>query len=99
MGLIDRVPRILGVQAAEVDPIAAAFETGALPDDAGGDTMADSIDVPVPRNWRKAIRGVRASGGSMMTVSDEEILEGVAVLARATGVFGEPAGVTAFAGP
>ena len=34
-----------------------------------------------PRNWRKATQGIRASGGSMMTVTDDEILAAIATLA------------------
>ncbi|MCD6184023.1 MAG: pyridoxal-phosphate dependent enzyme, partial [Thermovirga sp.] len=58
----------------------------------------DSISVGAPRNWAKALNAVRQSNGEMMTVKDEEILSAIPELARATGVFGEPAGVTAFAG-
>lgn len=98
LGLTDRVPRLVGVQAAGADPVRVAFEGSCemVPCDAR--TCADSIAVGHPRNWRKAVKGVRASGGSMMSVTDEEILEAITDLARATGVFGEPAGVTAFAG-
>ncbi|NLG94591.1 MAG: pyridoxal-phosphate dependent enzyme, partial [Acetomicrobium flavidum] len=41
---------------------------------------------------------VRNSGGDMVAVSDDEILEAMRLLARTSGVFGEPAGVTGFAG-
>ena len=60
--------------------------------------MADSISVGSPRNWAKALRAVRKSDGDMLTVTDEEILSAIPELARSTGVFGEPAGATAFTG-
>jgi threonine synthase len=41
---------------------------------------------------------VRETGGEYITVSDEEILDAMRVLARSAAVFGEPAGVAAFAG-
>jgi threonine synthase len=60
--------------------------------------VADSICVGVPRNWRKAVRAVRDSGGTFVTVSDNEILDAMRYTPRLSGVFGEPAGVAAVAG-
>jgi threonine synthase len=61
-------------------------------------TIADSIAVGVPRNAEKALRAVRESKGTMVTVSDEEILSAMRLLGRTSGIFGEPAGVTGLAG-
>jgi threonine synthase len=98
LGFVDSVPRIVGVQAEGCAPMKRAFdaECELMPCEAC--TIADSIAAGHPRNWRKATRGIRASGGSMMTVSDEEILEAIAELGRETGVFAEPAGAAAYAG-
>ena len=60
--------------------------------------MADSISVGIPRNGIKALNALHESGGCMVDVSDEEILAAMKLLAQKTGVFGEPAGVTSFAG-
>ncbi len=98
LGLTERVPKLVGVQAEGADPVRAAFEGGCEMMPCEAQTCADSIAVGHPRNWRKAVKGVGLSGGSMMAVSDEEILSAITTLSRATGVFGEPAGVTAFAG-
>lgn len=98
LGLLDRVPRVLGVQAAGVAPIAQAFASGALQPWTGGGTYADSIDVPVPRNWRKAIKAVRDTQGTYLTVTDEEIMHAVALCGRLAGVFAEPAAAAAVAG-
>ncbi len=97
-GLIDRVPRLLGVQAEGAKPILDAYYSGddLVPSDT--DTVADSIAVGTPRNWRRAIQQVKLSGGEMIAVSDEEILEAMRTTARLGGVFGEPAGVTGVAG-
>ena len=62
------------------------------------DTLADSISVGVPRNWRRAVMAVRESGGEMILVSDAEIDAALRDCARLGGVSGEPAGVTAVAG-
>lgn len=99
IGFTDRIPKITGVQAQGSKPIYDAIMSGA-PRVAfsPADTIADSISVGAPRNWAKALRAVRASGGTAVTVTDEEILSAIPELARKSGVFGEPAGVTAFAG-
>jgi threonine synthase len=98
IGLTDRVPEIFGVQAEGSSPIVEAFERGGDVTPVAARTCADSICVGHPRNWRKALKGIRESHGDMLTVSDEEIISAIPELARTTGVFGEPAGVTAFAG-
>jgi threonine synthase len=99
LGLTDRMPMITGVQAEGASPIYTAVKEGTeRVAFAPADTIADSISVGAPRNWAKALRAVRKSGGDMVTVSDREILEAIPELARETGVFGEPAGVTGFAG-
>jgi threonine synthase len=97
-GLIDRLPRLLGVQAEGAKPILDAYYSGKdlVPSDTN--TVADSIAVGTPRNWRRAIRQVKLSGGEMIAVSDEEILEAMRTTARLGGVFGEPAGVAGVAG-
>ena len=98
LGFITRLPKVLGVQAAGMDPVARAFETGDLPADFQGQTLADSIDVPVPRNWRKAVKAVKATQGAFVRVSDEEITEAMKATGRLAGVFAEPAAATAVAG-
>jgi len=102
LGLIEHVPRVIGVQAEGSAPIAAAFERfdgGLVPiEDIEAETIADSICVGVPRDIVKAVSYVRANGGGFVTVSDQEILAAIGELARRTGVFAEPAGAAPFAG-
>jgi threonine synthase len=98
-GVIDRLPRILAVQAEGAAPLAKTFARGGEriePVEAA--TLADSINVGAPRNGIKALRAVRASGGAIVTAKDEAILAWIPRLARATGVFAEPTGVAALAG-
>jgi len=98
LGWIERQPRLLGVQAEGAAPIAKTFFAGGelVPD--RGESLAESIAVSKPRNWRKAIKAIRDSRGTMITVSDEEILQAQSLTARLGGVFGEPAGVAGIAG-
>jgi threonine synthase len=98
-GIIDKLPRLLGVQASGAQPIYEAWKANdekLRPRKA--DTLADSIAVGMPRNQTKALRAIRESGGAMVAVEDQEILSSMYELARSTGVFGEPAGVTGVAG-
>ena len=98
LGLIDRVPRLLGVQAEGAAPVTAAFRSGAGLVPVQPQTMADSIAVGVPRNWKKAVDAVRESRGTMIDVSDEEIREAMRATGRLAGVFAEPAAAAAVAG-
>jgi threonine synthase len=97
-GLIDRVPRLLGVQAEGAKPILDAYYSGKDLVPSGTNTLADSIAVGTPRNWRRAIRQIKLSGGEMIAVSDEEIFDAMRTTARLGGIFGEPAGVAGVAG-
>lgn len=99
IGLIDRLPKMVGVQAEGASPLVKAWlagDTQAKPVQAK--TVADSISVGIPRDQVKALRAVRESGGQFVAVNDEEILSAISMLARKVGVFAEPAGATGLAG-
>jgi threonine synthase len=96
LGVIDRLPRLLAAQAERVNPISYAMEHGRLPAEGEGKTIADSIDVHVPRNWRKAINAIRESDGKVVTASDEAILDAMRLAGR-HGVFAEPAAAASLA--
>jgi threonine synthase len=98
IGFIDRLPRLVSVQAAGCCPINRAFESGEALAPMEENTIADSIAVGVPRNGEKALRAIRESNGIAVNVSDEEILEAMRLLGASAGIFGEPAGVAATAG-
>lgn len=97
--LIEKMPKIVGVQADGAQPIFEAFKRGSERVEFGAaNTIADSISVGAPRNWAKALRAVRKSNGDIISVNDDEILAAIPQMARASGVFAEPAGAAAFAG-
>lgn len=98
LGMIDKIPRMIGVQAEGCAPLTAAWETGNPWERSEENTLADSIAVGSPRNPEKALRAIRETNGLMVNVSDTEILQMQGFIGRHTGVFGEPAGVTGFAG-
>jgi len=98
LGLTSRTPKMLGVQAAGAAPVTTAFRAGEALKSTEPQTIADSIAVGVPRNWKKAVLAIQASGGTMINVEDEEILEAMRSTGRLTGIFAEPAAATAVAG-
>jgi threonine synthase len=89
---------MLGVQAAGAAPVTTTFLSGEALKPIEPKTIADSIAVGVPRNWKKAVLAIQASGGTMINVEDEEILEAMRCAGRFTGIFAEPAAATAVAG-
>ncbi|MDR3584638.1 MAG: threonine synthase [Desulfosporosinus sp.] len=97
-GWIDRLPKIAGVQSTGCSPLVDAFLEDRPWRPKEENTIADSIAVGVPRNPDKALNAVRESGGTMVAVTDEAILEAMRQLGRTSGIFGEPAGVTGTAG-
>ena len=98
LGIITRLPRMLGVQPKGAAPIATAWRSGKDLVPISAQSLADSICVGTPRNWHKALHAIQESNGAMITVSDDEILAAMRLLARKAAVFGEPAGVASLAG-
>lgn len=97
LGWINRVPRVLGVQAEGSPAIAEAFRSGTYrpgPEN----TIADGIAVGEPRNWVKAVTRVKASGGTFVLVSDTDIRQAMRLTGQLAGVFAEPAAGAAVAG-
>ncbi len=100
VGLIDKVPKIVGVQSEGADAVKRAFESGEpfKPHDVTAKTIADSIAVGKPRDVIKACKYVKYSGGFYLSVSDEEIINAQLELASEMGVFSEPAGAAPYTG-
>ncbi len=102
LGLIERIPQVIGVQAEGAAAVATAFQRyngGKVPiEDVQAQTVADSISVGKPRDIVKAVTYVARNGGYFVTVTDTEIITGISTMARQTGVFAEPAGAAPFAG-
>ncbi len=99
LGWIERMPRLIGAQAAGSDACLRAWESGTnhLPRIAAT-TRADSISADFPRDGHKAVRAVRETGGAFVRVSDDQILAAIPELAQGCGVFAEPAAAAAWAG-
>src|SRR5437588_6706121 len=98
LGMIERIPRLIAVQAEGSPAIVRALEADGIVRPYPAQTVADGISVGLPRNGTMAVHMIRASGGFGITVSDQEILEAEKNLARLTGVFAEPSGAASYAG-
>lgn len=99
LGWIEKMPRLMGVQAEGSAALYNAWKRGTDEvEPVEPHTIADSISVGMPRDRIKALRAVRETNGAFITVTDEEILEAMRILGREMGVFAEPAGAAPLAG-
>jgi threonine synthase len=97
LGIISRMPVIVAVQSEGSPNLVnnlGAVNFGITP----SDTIADSISVDVPKNFRMCARFIEQYNGEHITVTDEEIILASAELSGNTGIFAEPAAAAAYAG-
>lgn len=94
IGLVDAAEcTVFGAQSAGCNPIATALYNGATEITPVKPTgIAKSLNIGDPAAGPYAIEAVRRSGGWMADVNDDEIRDGIRLLARTTGVFAETAG-------
>ncbi len=94
IGLVDDAPvRMYGAQSAGCSPIATAYAAGAevvRPVKPTG--IAKSLNIGNPADGPYALDTARRTGGAIESVGDDEIRDGIQLLARTTGIFGETAG-------
>jgi len=98
LGFIDRLPKLLAVQAEGSAAIVKAAAGDGVIRPVSGETVADSISVSLPRDGEAAVKAIRESGGLGVTVSDAAILAAIGEVARGAGVFAEPAAAASWAG-
>jgi len=97
-GFLNRLPRLVIVQAEGANPLAKLWRSGAVtltPTEAP-ETAATAIRIGNPRSWKKALRAVRQTNGFVMDVSDQAIAEAKTVIGR-DGIGCEPASATTLA--
>ncbi|MDR7555794.1 MAG: threonine synthase [Armatimonadota bacterium] len=93
VGLVDAATvRVHGAQPAGCAPVSAAFKEGGAIRPVVPRTIAQSLAIGTPADGRYAIAAVRASGGRIDDATDEEIVEGIRLLAECEGIFTETAG-------
>ncbi|OGS07536.1 MAG: threonine synthase [Elusimicrobia bacterium RIFOXYA12_FULL_51_18] len=98
LGIIEKLPQLIAVQAEKSDAVKRAFEAGGDIQPVSGETIADSISVSLPRDGMAAVMAIRDSQGFAVSVSDTEILSAIPEIARGSNVFAEPAAAATYAG-
>jgi len=91
-GVISRLPRMMGFEAAGAAPIVH----GRVIEEPR--TVATAIRIGNPASWQGAVAARDESGGAIEAIDDEEILAAYRLLARTEGVFAEPASAISLAG-
>ena len=102
LGLIRSYPRLVAVQPAGNRALVRAIQKGTgmeglVPEDYPASVAGGLLD-PYPWDGDAAMAGVKATGGTGVSVSDREILKSVRELAEYQGVFAEPSGAAGLAG-
>lgn len=99
LGLIDRVPRLLGAQPEAAAPLARAHREGYRErvKVKAGETAATAIRIGDPVSYDKAVAAVRRSNGAFLSATEPEIMDAKA-LVDATGIYICPNSATAVAG-
>lgn len=97
--LIEKAPHLIVVQAEGANPLVRTWRSGAdeLQVVAEPNTAATAIRIGAPRSWKKALRALRFTGGTVLDVSDAEIAEAKSLIG-ADGIGCEPASATTLAG-
>jgi threonine synthase len=94
LGLVEATPyRVFGAQSAGCSPVSAAYQAGhdvVQPVRPSG--IAKSLGIGNPADGPYALDVVRRTDGAIEDVTDDEVVDGIRLLARTTGIFGETAG-------
>jgi len=91
-GKCDRLPRMMGFQAAGAAPLVTGQPVS------HPETVATAIRIGNPASWNLAIAAQSASQGRFYAVTDAEILDAYRLLAASEGIFCEPASAASVAG-
>jgi threonine synthase len=94
LGLVEESPyRIFGAQAEGCSPVAAAFKAGHdVVRPVRPDTIAKSLAIGNPADGPYVLDVARRTGGAVEHVTDDEVRDGITLLARTEGIFAETAG-------
>jgi threonine synthase len=94
LGLVEPTPyRVFGAQATGCSPVATAYKAGSdVVTPVRPNTIARSLAIGAPADGPYVLDTVRRTGGAVEDVSDDEVVEGIRLLARTEGIFAETAG-------
>jgi threonine synthase len=97
LGFLNKMPVIVSVQATKSNNIVRNLKTP-KPDFQPATSIADSINVTIPRNYYMAVDYINKYHGMTVEVTDDEILKASLELSKRSGLFAEPAAAATFAG-
>ena len=94
LGLVDEAtPKMVGAQALGCSPVVTAWDQGTLNvEPVKPSTIAKSLAIGNPADGYYSLKIIKESGGAAVSVTDDEIIEGIKLLARTEGIFAETAG-------
>ena len=94
LGLVEPAEwRVFGAQSTGCSPISTAFALGRdVVEPVRPTGIAKSLAIGNPADGPYALDAVRRTGGAIADVDDDEIRDGIELLARTTGIFAETAG-------
>ncbi len=93
LGLVDEVnTRITAAQSEGCSPIVTAYRSGNDIKPVKPNTIEKSLAIGNPADGYYALRVINKSGGGAMASSDQEIIDGIKLLAKTEGIFTETAG-------
>lgn len=100
LGWINRLPKLHCVQSEACMPVVEAFEkqTESISPAVEKETVASGIRISNPARGPQVLKGIKRTGGTAVSVSDEKILKHQRLLARTEGIFVEPTSSVALAG-
>jgi threonine synthase len=94
LGLLEGVgPKMVGAQAEGCSPVVTAYDAdtwNVIP--VKPKTIAKSLAIGNPADGYYSLKVIKESGGTALSVNDDEIVEGIKLLARTEGIFAETAG-------
>ena len=98
-GLLERVPKLVGVQSASCAPLVEAFKEGReeIPSIEKRETIAEGIAIAVPVRGKQILKAIRETEGEILAVQEEEISGALKEMGR-RGHFIEPTSAATIAG-
>jgi threonine synthase len=100
-GLIEKIPRLIGVQPEGSNSLYKCWKENGDPariEPMSPFTCADSLSTALPSDPLRSVRAIVETNGAFVEVTDPQLLSAIPEMARASGVFTEPAGGVAWAG-
>lgn len=99
LGFIEKLPKLIGIQAEGAATIVTSFNEGSdeVTPWKGVSTLASAIAIPDPLDGIKALAAMRDTGGTAIALSDREMLEAQYLLSKNEGIFAELSGAATFA--